>query len=73
MKHIVILEMYSSDLGWRERWGMYACLPVTVDGEGHGNPEIQGSTVSAGPIAKDPINNVKHIQKPKKVIQVKRM
>ena len=40
---------------------MYARLPVTVDGGGHGNPEIQGSTVSAGPKEKDPINGVKYV------------
>ena len=32
---------------------MYACLPVTVDGNGHGNPKIQGNAVLAGPIANE--------------------
>lgn len=45
---------------------MSACLPVTVDGKGHGNPGTQGSTVSAGPIAKDHIYIVKHIHSPSK-------
>ncbi len=51
--------MIRGEWGWA---GVYACLPGTVDGTGHGNLEIQGSTVSAGPVAKDPINNVKYIQ-----------
>lgn len=32
--------------------GMYAYLPGTVAGMGHGNPEIQGSRVEVGPITK---------------------
>lgn len=34
--------------------GMYACLPGSADCVGHGNPEIRGSTFSAGPVAKTP-------------------
>lgn len=51
--------MCSSDQGWGV--GVHACLPVTVDDGGHGNPEIQGNTVSAGPTEKDHINNVKFV------------
>lgn len=32
---------------------MCACLPVTVEDKGHGNPEIQENTVSANPAEKD--------------------
>lgn len=31
-------------------------VPVTVDGGGHGNPGIQGSTVSVDPKEKDAID-----------------
>lgn len=48
--------MYSNDQDWVRG---YECLPVTVDGRGHGNQEIQGSTVSADPTTKIPINSVK--------------
>lgn len=41
---------------------MCAYLPLTLDGKGHGNPEIQENTVLADPAEKDPINDVEHIQ-----------
>lgn len=40
---------------------MCVCLPESVDGTGHGNPEIQGRTVLSAPIDKDPINNAKQV------------
>lgn len=49
MKHVVILELYNSDQRYMCVCGKDTYVPETVGSTGHGNPEIQGSTVSAGP------------------------
>lgn len=64
MKHIVIVEMHSSD----QEWGvdMSAHLPEPGGCRGHGNPKIQGSTVLAEPTARKKKHDVRKIQNHKK-------
>lgn len=52
MNHVVILETYNGDrkcVFWDKYEHVH--VPETVEDPGHGNQEIQGSTVSVGPKA----------------------